>query len=408
MSSLSPRAADLPTESGAASRATLFTRDFVLVCLASFAHGTSFQLLLATMPLYVLALGGRETDVGLLMGLVSLSALAARPAAGWAVDAKGRKAVMLFGPSVFATASMAYGFITSVPALLALRTYHGLGIGTYTTGSTVYVGDQVPAPRRGEAMGFFGMSQNLAQAIGPAVGLAVLEAFGFHWLFALSVGLALLSVGLTTRLSDSFVPRGGRRLSWSMFFTARALRPTVLVFGMAFATGSIMSFVPLYGRSQGIGNPGFFFTIYALAMLLCRPTAGALSDRLGRMAVVTPGMLVIAFGLWALALSGQWWSLAASAVLLGVGAGTVYPALLALMMDVAGKDARGAAMSTFGIGMDVGIGVGSVLLGMIIEQAGFPVSFAVAGAVPLAMLLAYALVTWRRATPTPASSAADR
>jgi hypothetical protein len=96
------------------------------------------------------------------------------------------------------------------------------------------------------------------------------------------------------------VPGPPRRLAFDMFVSVKALRPMLLVLGMSFATGSIIAFVPLYGRSQGVANPGFFFTIYALVMLMSRPISGTLSDRMGRTAVAVPGMAVISTGLWLL------------------------------------------------------------------------------------------------------------
>ncbi len=386
----------------------LLTGSFVLVCLANFAHTSSMQILLATMPLYVLELGGRETDVGLLFGLLAISALASRPLAGWAVEARGRKLVMLSGPAIFGTASLAYALITSVPTMLLVRAYHGLGIGSYNTSSSVYVGDHVPPARRGEAMGYFGMSQSLSQALGPAIGLFLLEFLGHRGLFLVSAGLSATALALTLLLKDHYRPPPTHGLQLSMFFTAKAMRPTILVLGLSFATGSVMSFVPLYGRMEGISNPGFFFTIYAVAMLICRPVSGALSDRMGRLAVVTPGMLLIASGLWLMAYSGQWWSLAAAAVLLGVGGGTVYPALLALILDLTTPGERGAAMSTFGIGMDVGIAVGSILLGIIVEQAGFPAGFLAAGAMPVVMLSGYAVAARLRPVTSTRGTAGDR
>lgn len=227
----------------------LFTRNFVLVCVASLSHQTSFQLLLAAMPLYVLQMGGRETEVGMLMGIVAVAALAVRPASGWAVETLGRKKTMLVGPAAFATASAAYDFAGSIPVLLAFRTLHGRGIGTFNTGAPTLVSDQSPISRRGEAMGDFGMSQTLSQAIGPAIGLFILGALGFRWLFNISAGLALISLALCFLVKDHHVPEAPRRLAWNMFVSVKALKPLILVLGMAFATGSIMSFVPLYGRS---------------------------------------------------------------------------------------------------------------------------------------------------------------
>jgi MFS family permease len=296
---------------------------------------------------------------------------------------------MLIGPAAFATASAAYAFAGSIPVLLAFRTLHGLGIGTFNTGAPTLVSDQAPITRRGEALGYFGMSQNLSQALGPAIGLFILEAWGFLWLFGISAGMALTSLALCFLLKDHYVPGPPRRLAWNMFISVKALQPMILVLGMSFATGSIMSFVPLYGRSQGVSNPGFFFTIYALVMLLSRPVSGSLSDRVGRMAVAVPGMVVISAGLGLLAISGQWWSLGLSAALLGIGVGTAMPVLMALMIDLVGPAERGGAMSTYGIGMDVGIGTGAAVQGMVVEAYGFGAAFSLAAALPLVAVAAY-------------------
>jgi MFS family permease len=367
----------------------LFTRNFALVCVASLGQQISFQLLLATMPLYVLQMGGRETEVGLLMGIVAAAALAVRPASGWAVETLGRKKTMLVGPAAFATASAAYAFAGSIPVLLALRTLHGLGIGTFNTGAPTLVSDQAPISRRGEALGYFGMSQTLSQALGPAIGLFIMEAWGFRWLFGISSGMALTSLVLCFLLKDYYVPGPSRRLAWNMFVSVKVLKPLILVLGMSFATGSILSFVPLYGRSQGVSNPGFFFTIYALVMLLSRPVSGRLSDRVGRIAVAGPGMVFISAGLGLLAFSGQWGSLALSAAILGVGLGAAMPALMALMIDLVGPAERGGAMSTFGIGLDVGIGIGSVVQGMVAEAYGFGAAFGLTATVTLLAVAVY-------------------
>jgi MFS family permease len=147
--------------------------------------------------------------------------------------------------------------------------------------------------------------------------------------------------------------------------------------------------VPLYGRSEGVANPGFFFTIYAVAMLLSRPVSGRLSDRIGRIAVAGPGMVVIGLGLGILAYSGQSWSLVLSAVILGVGVGAVMPTLMALMIDLVAPAERGGAMSTYGIGMDVGIGIGSVAQGAVAETYGFGAAFALAAVLSLVSVAAY-------------------
>ncbi len=158
---------------------------------------------------------------------------------------------------------------------------------------------------------------------------------------------------------------------------------------MSFATGTFISFVPLYGRSEGVANPGFFFTIFAVVMLVSRPVSGGLSDRFGRAAVAVPALVTMSAGLGLLAFSGKGWSLAISAAILGLGMGAAIPALMALMIDVVAPSERGGAMSTYGIGLDVGIGVGSVAQGMAAEAWGFGAAFAIAAALPLAAVAGY-------------------
>jgi len=318
-----------------------------------------------------------------------VTALAVRPLSGWTVETLGRKKTMLVGPAAFAVGSAAYAFAGSIPALLALRTLHGLGIGTFNTGAPTLVSDQAPVSRRGEALGYYGISQTLSQAVGPAIGLFIMSIWGFGWLFGISAGMALISLALCVLLKDHHAPGPSRRLSSNMFLSVKALPPMILVLGACFATGSFISFVPLYGRSQGVSNPGFFFMIYAAVMLLSRPICGRLSDRIGRMAVIGPGMVLISVGFGLLALSGHWWALSLSAAVLGAGVGAALPALMALTIDVVGSAERGGAMSTFGIGMDVGIGVGSVVQGMVIEAYGFGPAFGLTAVLPMAAMAAY-------------------
>jgi MFS family permease len=368
----------------------LFTRNFILVCLSAFTHFISFQLLLATLPLYIIGqMGGTNTDVGLLMGATAIIALVTRPISGWAVEAIGRKPVMLYGSAAFTVATVIYAVAGSVPGLFIGRLIHGTGIGTSNTASAVYVADHAPAHRRGEAMGYYGMAQSMAQAIGPALGLAVMEAFGFHVLFAACIALSASSLLLALLLGEQYIRQRGLRIARRMFIATKALSPSVLAIGIAFATGGVSSFIPLYGRAQGVSNPGFFFTVLASAMFIARPLSGSLSDRMGRIRVIIPGIAAIGAGLGILSISGQWWSLVASALFMGLGIGTAQPALMALIIDVTGANERGGAMSTYGIGMDIGVAIGSIMLGIVIEQSGFGVAFGLAALVPLATLLIY-------------------
>ena len=126
-----------------------------------------------------------------------------RPWAGWAADRYGRLPLLVAGTLLFLASSLLYGWSRSVGALLAVRVVHGAGMGLYPTAATAVVADIAPPERRGEAMGFFGAAGNLALALGPVVGVWLMEQLGFPSLFAASAAAAALALALTLSLKET-------------------------------------------------------------------------------------------------------------------------------------------------------------------------------------------------------------
>ncbi len=363
----------------------LFTLNYLLICLASFAFFSSMQLLLPTLPLYILAIGGKESDIGIVAGAFTVTALSARPLIGWAVDTGGKKVFMLVGAVIFALASLLYIPINSIPWLLGLRLFHGIGIAAFTTGVIALVADISPIMRRGEAMGYFGLSSNLSMALAPALGIIIMERFGFTPMFLVAAGCAAVALLLSLVVTDhrNTAPHPAAKMSWGSFFSRAALFPSALVLCLTATYGMVVTFLPLYVIRNGMGNPGLFFTIFAAVLVVTRPTAGRLSDILGRKTIILPGMLLVALAMALFAAFPSAVMLAVAGVAYGAGFGAVHPTLLAWVIDRVPPDKRGAATATFTSAFDLGIGTSSVILGFVLEAAGFATMWALAGGVAL-------------------------
>jgi MFS family permease len=176
---------------------TLLTRNFLLTSLSTVAIFTSFYFLLVTLPIYILQLGGTESQIGLIIGVFTISAVLLRPFMGREVDRRGRKNMLLAGSLVFLLSMLLYNYTTSVTTLLLLRVFHGIGWGAATTAASTLIADIAPPSRRGEAMGIYGMSSNVAMAVGPALSFWLLYASGvpdFPMLFDVSALIALASL----------------------------------------------------------------------------------------------------------------------------------------------------------------------------------------------------------------------
>lgn len=161
MSVDSAGAADAAEDAGSAAPA-LLTRPFLCICLATGFFYLSFYLILPVMPLYVSSLGGTSSQIGLIIGLFAAMAMLMRPPAGWLIDTRGTRPILLVGMAIFVLASLGYTAARSGQPILALRLFHGIGMGLFPMAATVVIAELAPPMRRGEAMGWFGIASGAA------------------------------------------------------------------------------------------------------------------------------------------------------------------------------------------------------------------------------------------------------
>lgn len=357
----------------------LFTRNFVLTSLSTLAIFTSFYFLLVTLPIYILdELGGSKSEIGLIIGVFTISAVLLRPFIGREMDRRGRKNMLVAGSLVFLLSTLLYNYTTSVALLLLLRVLHGIGWGAATTATSTLIADIAPPRRRGEAMGIFGMSANVAMAVAPALSILLLNASDFPTLFGVSAAIALVSLLLVLPISETMVARPK-----ALLFSKEAFFPSAMMFTISLSYGSIVSFLPLFAQEKGVANPGIFFSVFAVTLIVVRALSGRLSDIKGRRFVIIPGMVLITLGLWVLSQADSLMFFLAAALIYGLGFGSVHPTLIALLVDRVGERGLGAAMGTFTAAFDLGIGAGSILLGVVLQFFGFMVMYLLGGLIVL-------------------------
>jgi MFS family permease len=377
----------------------LYRWRFVGLCLSVFLLYVSYQLLLAVLPLHALALGLSEAQLGLIPGIFALSAMLLRPLAGHLADSIGRWPLVLLGPAIFALSSLGYGLVAGVAGLLALRLFHGVGMGFGPTAASVVVADVAPVERRGEAMAVFGLTTTTGLAAAPYVGIEISERWGAHWTFVTSAAVATVALLLALSLPETR-PAGARpqgQLSPAAFFSRGALYPSALLLSLLFTYGGIITFLPLFAQRRGLGNPGLFFAVFAVVVLVTRTRSGSLADRFGRRLVLVPALVITGASLAVLAAAGSRPGLMAAAALYGVGFGAGQPALMAMTADRVAPAERGRALGTFFTAFELGILGGAMLLGPVATGLGYTAMWWVAAGVAwLGALGAVPNITRRR------------
>lgn len=375
----------------AISRERLWTRDFITITLITLCTFLGFQMLLPTLPLFAINLGGGDTIAGLVVGLFTLSAVLIRPFAGYALDAYGRRSLFLIGLVVFALCVFAYTWVPSLLLLLTIRFIHGFGWGLSSTSSSTIAADIIPKSRIGEGMGYYGLAGTLSMALAPALGLHLVNRYGFTVLFLLSTLMVTVSIALALGLKYKEVSPEKPRFN---LIERSSLRPTVVIFLVTMTLGAVVAFLAIYARQRGIENIGLFFTVYAVSLAFVRPLAGRLADRHGFDWVVIPGLLFLMAAMFLLYRASTLEAFLMAAVVYGAGFGSVQPSLQALAIVAAPAERRGSANATFFSGFDLGIGLSSMMWGAVAQVAGYSQMYLWAAA-PAAVALAVYLFLGR-------------
>lgn len=368
-----------------AAQENLWTTSFVFTILVNFLAYLGNFMLLPTLPLHVLTIGENRIMAGLVSGIYYLTGFISRPKVGGLLDQKGREPIMLTSLTLLLLTTISYNAVAySAILLLILRAIHGISWSATTTSVSTIASDLIPAARRNQGMGFYGISMSSAMALGPALGLYVLEHYNYTLLFLLSalfIALALLTGFLESRylnqisteppIIEKELEFRARQNTEATLFEKTAMWPAFLYFIVMMTYATIGIFLPAYASEKGVENIGIFYVVTALSTILVRLISGRIADRYGTSKVLLPGMLLLAIGLQLLPVAASLPMFLVAAIIYGVGHGAVQPTINALVISFAPVERRGAANATLLCAMDLGIMVGSVIWGSVAQSFGF-------------------------------------
>ena len=385
----------------------LFTRDYIFVCVAAFMMSFSFFILVPTLPMYLKdTFGISPALVGVVLSCYVIAVLSIRPMTGFIADTLPRKKVYIVAYAIFVASFLGYFFITQTLALfILLRVFHGFSFGMLTTAGNTLVIDVMPSSRRGEGLGYYGVTNNLAMAFGPMVGLFVVSSGNYTLLFLTSLvtGIVGLVLGALVRAPRKKIEKTEFKLSADRFFLKEGIRACFAFFLLAMPYGMTTSYMALYAAQSGIThNAGLFFTVMAAGLITSRLNSGKRVDRGFVTETILVGICIALVGGFGEAILStvSSWSIAAgyatyflTAFLFGYGYGTMFPAYNTLFINLAPNSRRATANATYLTGWDVGIG-GGMLLGGYISEFDYSYCYMIgAGLIVIALIFFKYVVT---------------
>lgn len=360
----------------------LWASDYVLGLLTAHFLFASYTSLFTMVPLYVLHRGGEEWQVGIVVGSFGVVSLLVRPFAGKWTYLLGAKRVAIVGSSVFAIASILYIPAWDAWAIVPVRMLQGVGMAMTPVATVSIVVNLAPMLRRAEGFSNHGNSIALSALYSPLVGFWLFSSHGFEWGFlyagacaGAAACLALWISATRTRVEVSREP--GRD---APLISKSALFPTAVFVGYTFTTAPVNTFLPLIVESRGLGNPGLYFTINSLTTMATMLFAGRAADRLGRPAMIIPGLLSAGTAMLIIQSAHHQAVFLAAAVFSGAGFGMIQPAMQSFTVDRVPPHQRSSALATLQSGWDIGGAGGALLLGPVAGVLTVASTFGIAGA----------------------------
>ncbi len=350
----------------------ILNRCFIHIFLANSLMYLSQWMVNSLVAKYADHLGATAAMVGIVSSIFALTALIFKIVSGPALDTYNRRVILVIAMCIMGISYFGYSASSNMPMLVSFRLFQGCGQAFTATCCLALASDTLPPDKFGTGIGIFSLAQAVMQAIGPTVGLALMNCLGYHLTFIIAGFIMVVAAVLAAGVNVPYEKTKSFKISLDSIFAKEALLPVVLIFFLSTAFSVINSFLILFAGKQGItGNIGLYFTVYACTLLFTRPLIGRLSDRFGMVRVAIPAMFCFALSFLVISISTSLEMILLAGFIAGFGYGACQPAIQTLCMKCVPKKRRGAASSSSYIGNDLGQLLGPNVAGSMILAFGY-------------------------------------
>ncbi len=389
----------------------LWNANYLRAWGANFMLFFSFMLVVPLLPIYLQEEFGASKDViGVVLSGYTAVAMLTRATSGYVVDTFPRKQILVLGFVLLTAFYVGYIVAGSLLMFAIVRTIHGFPFGIATVSNSTVAIDVLPSSRRAEGIGYYGLSNNVATAISPTVGLWLYETYhDFDILFCASLFFGLLGVWcvatikteekrpgfkkannsslLTPHSSLSEAPHSSLLtphsslkkplLGLDRFFLTAGWSQGLTIVSFSFAYGVTSTYVAIYGREElGLtSGSGIFFAILASGLFMSR-LVGSRTLKQGRILYnASIGTCISCVGYLLFAMLHNVWGFYGCALLVGLGNGHLWPAFQNMFVNLAPANKRGTANASLLTSWDLGVGLGVLIGGFLAENYNYHAAF---------------------------------
>jgi MFS family permease len=368
----------------------IWNKKFILLILSNLLMCITYYSLISALPIYISEqLHANKSIVGIVLASYIVASVLIRPFSGFALDKFGRKTILLSSLFLYALIFFGYAFAATILFLFVLRFAHGFTWGITTIAGNTNIVDIIPDSKRGEGLGYYGLSTTMGMAIGPIIGLFIMHNWGYYAMFFTGAIISLISFVCASLVKyPPYKPsEENYHFSWPKLFEIQSILPSLNLTIIQITYGGLMTFIALYGHEIGIRNASGFFLIYALGIAISRFISGKEFDKRGPRYILTICISLLVIGFIILALVKNPVGFYGSAIILGFGNGVIFPTFQTMVNNLSKPTRRGAANSTLYTGLDLGMGLGMIIMGIISQHTSITTAFIVSAVICLIGLI---------------------
>ena len=365
---------------------SIWNRNFICILLVSILHSTAHFSINPLVASYAIHLGASAYIMGLLTGLFFGVALLMRPIAGPVITRYDKRKLMTLVFIIGGIANFGYALFDNISAFIGFRFLHGLQYALVGSLTMTLAGDNLPKEKMASGMGIYGLSGSLAMAIGPTIGISVLnfgthikdESFGFTCVFLFAMLILILGVipsyllAPDEKTKEDIASTG----AWYKNIASVHATPMAIIMFFTFIGWSLYNvYIVEFANELGLSGISLFYIVLASVLFISRPASGWLTDRFGLARILAPALILFAVSFIIIGSGKTIGTMLVGAAIAAIGFGSFQPALnsMCILSETALK--RGVASNTLFIGMDFGLFIGPFMGGIVYETFGYAVMF---------------------------------
>lgn len=350
----------------------LWNKSYIMILILSTVINSATQMVTPLVSKFAISLGAQLSIATTIASLMSWSALFLRPFAGLLSDRFNRKKIILISNLAIAACLLLMSGAKTVTTLVAIRILHGIAFSFNSVAMMAFNTMYIPKDRLGEGMGWMALGTIVSQALGPNIGIALVEKTGYTACFAVAAAVCVVGVVIILMMHyEHPVSDKSRKLDINSLISLRILPYAAIMCLFSAGNGLASNMMVLFGDARGIANIGLFFTAYSIAMVVVRPFSGKLVDKKGLRFVLYPAIVLSSAAYFVLGSATALWMVILAAILKAVGQGSGQPGIQSTCLRQIGREKAGVVSSTCYIGQDIGNAVAPVIGGIVVERFGY-------------------------------------